>query len=273
MEKKKTALYRQFDAEGMLLYVGITELFTYRQAQHANKHWAHEIASTTSTWYDTRADALVAEADAICNENPLHNVKRRRQSKKSTTLPKPNPVVWTRALIEETVRNIEAATHMLEFVAEHGSAVTFQDHWRYLSASIYFKTALFKKRFPNGVHIESQLPCGAIVFVSIRINHRISCFSGIFATSRGMLHLLTPKGVHFFDNPEMNHGAKMTIGCAIALHSGALERIPLTRRTPGSCRHLGDPVERPVDWSQAPIDETKPERTKLTSIEDDHRKA
>ena len=69
-----TDLYRHFDADGRLLYVGISLSVVQRLKQHQRSHWSDEIASVTVTKYATRDLALQAEADAIKNEKPLHNV-------------------------------------------------------------------------------------------------------------------------------------------------------------------------------------------------------
>jgi hypothetical protein len=75
-----TVLYRHFDAAGQLLYVGITAEARggRRWEEHeADKPWFHLVAHTTvSAPYPSRALALYAEAVAIRDENPLHNICR-----------------------------------------------------------------------------------------------------------------------------------------------------------------------------------------------------
>ena len=75
--KNLTTLYRYFDSDGHLLYVGITGDNTKRQSQHRrNAFWFGEIASATFEHLPTRQEALEAEAKAIKNENPKHNISR-----------------------------------------------------------------------------------------------------------------------------------------------------------------------------------------------------
>ena len=73
----KTQLYRHWDKDGNLLYVGISLSAVYRLSQHNNEsHWSNQIASVTVENYGTRDDALRAERSAISQENPRHNLYR-----------------------------------------------------------------------------------------------------------------------------------------------------------------------------------------------------
>jgi hypothetical protein len=73
-------LYRHFDANDRLLYVGITaEARNGRrwEEHEADKPWFHQVArSEVTPPYPTRAAALYAEAVAIRDENPIHNICR-----------------------------------------------------------------------------------------------------------------------------------------------------------------------------------------------------
>lgn len=74
-----TALYRHFDADGRLLYVGISLSPARRLSNHAaGSRWADKIAHVTIEWLPTRQEALAAEGRAIASENPLHNIVGRR---------------------------------------------------------------------------------------------------------------------------------------------------------------------------------------------------
>jgi predicted DNA-binding transcriptional regulator AlpA len=68
-------LYRHFDKDGVLLYVGISLSAIARLAEHRNtSHWFWSIAKTEVAAYATRASALKAERITILREKPLHNV-------------------------------------------------------------------------------------------------------------------------------------------------------------------------------------------------------
>lgn len=74
---KDTALYRFFDAENDLLYIGITHRLEGRLAQHKRvKPWG-EVASITLEWHSSRRDAIAAEVEAIQAERPRWNVKHQ----------------------------------------------------------------------------------------------------------------------------------------------------------------------------------------------------
>lgn len=72
---RNAQLYRHFDDEGRLLYVGVSMMAVYRTVQHRrNSHWFREVCTITIEHFATRAEALTAEALAIRTEKPLHNI-------------------------------------------------------------------------------------------------------------------------------------------------------------------------------------------------------
>lgn len=77
MTDDRTALYRYFDAEGRLLYVGIAFNPIARQSQHRSAAaWYGSLDRMSAEWFATRREALDAERRAISSEDPLHNIKR-----------------------------------------------------------------------------------------------------------------------------------------------------------------------------------------------------
>lgn len=72
---KQTALYRFFDAQGSLLYVGIANDPRTRWSSHkGEKRWWGEVATKTLDWFTTREEAERVEESAIVNERPRYNV-------------------------------------------------------------------------------------------------------------------------------------------------------------------------------------------------------
>jgi excinuclease UvrABC nuclease subunit len=70
-----TALYRHFDHEGRLLYVGISLNAVMRTKQHhTNAPWFQEITRIELTWFGSRSSAELAEERAIKTEKPLYNI-------------------------------------------------------------------------------------------------------------------------------------------------------------------------------------------------------
>lgn len=70
----RTALYRHFDADGCLLYVGISCNPLSRLKQHSwAAEWFERLASTSVEWLDKRSEAMKAERSAIQNELPEFN--------------------------------------------------------------------------------------------------------------------------------------------------------------------------------------------------------
>ena len=70
----KTALYRQFDKENQLLYVGISMNYANRTKEHyRGSAWFLDVTHIDLEWFDTREDALTAEYNAIKSERPKCN--------------------------------------------------------------------------------------------------------------------------------------------------------------------------------------------------------
>lgn len=71
---ERTLLYRFYNLQGELLYVGITNSPHVRWAQHAhNAAWWPEVRVAHSEWYPLRSEAEAAERTAVYREEPLHN--------------------------------------------------------------------------------------------------------------------------------------------------------------------------------------------------------
>ena len=76
-DRSRTALYRHFDADGRLLYVGISLSAIARLEQHKRSAgWFGEIARIDLEWWPFRSLAEQAELSAIWRENPAWNVVR-----------------------------------------------------------------------------------------------------------------------------------------------------------------------------------------------------
>ncbi|WP_448679960.1 GIY-YIG nuclease family protein [Pseudomonas nicosulfuronedens] len=77
-------LYRHFDADGALLYVGISLNAISRLAQHKDHaHWFQLIARVEIEQHPSREAAIQAEKIAITKENPRHNLVRPAPPKQS----------------------------------------------------------------------------------------------------------------------------------------------------------------------------------------------
>lgn len=70
----KTAVYRLYDKEGVLLYVGMSDDPAARWRMHRiEKTWWPAVARKTVEWFDERTEAAKAEARAIRDEAPVYN--------------------------------------------------------------------------------------------------------------------------------------------------------------------------------------------------------
>jgi excinuclease UvrABC nuclease subunit len=73
----KQTLYRFYDANDDLLYVGITKFFEPRLKQHyRNAEWFFDTAFVRLEHFATRQEVEMAESYAIKNENPRYNIAK-----------------------------------------------------------------------------------------------------------------------------------------------------------------------------------------------------
>lgn len=73
----ETELYRHFDKDGRLLYVGVSFSSTQRWLSHRqDSEWASLSVRMEIERFSTRSEALFAEAKAIAVENPIYNKVR-----------------------------------------------------------------------------------------------------------------------------------------------------------------------------------------------------
>lgn len=89
----KTALYRHFDKDGNLLYVGISCNPSNRFKQHKQQSdWAVKSERMETEWFDDRCDAFNAEKAAIINESPIYNIANSPRRTKIRQVKKQNIV-------------------------------------------------------------------------------------------------------------------------------------------------------------------------------------
>lgn len=104
-----TAVYRLFDHDGNLLYVGCSYAPAKRCKAHAQeKPWWPEVASRTDEWFAQLAEARSAERSAIETERPRYNVQGSRLTQRITA-PKSGMtldecIAWVRTWPKWTLR-------------------------------------------------------------------------------------------------------------------------------------------------------------------------
>lgn len=89
---ERTALYRFYDSDDTLLYVGITGTISFRWEQHARRQpWWPAACRQIVDWHPTREAAEAAERVAIQSERPLHNIAHSAKQAMSRAAPRPVP--------------------------------------------------------------------------------------------------------------------------------------------------------------------------------------
>jgi predicted GIY-YIG superfamily endonuclease len=71
----RTAVYRLYDSEGQLLYIGISNNPPVRWSAHAReRRWWKDVTYKAVVWYPTRREAEAVEEEAVPAEKPLYNI-------------------------------------------------------------------------------------------------------------------------------------------------------------------------------------------------------
>lgn len=116
-----TTLYRLFNADNQLLYIGIADHWPRRINDHAHdKPWWPEVATTTVEHFPNRETAVAAETQAIRTEHPRHNVTHNTKPPRRPA--KTYPINWPCAICHTHIDNgdgyLEAPrlTHIWWFV-------------------------------------------------------------------------------------------------------------------------------------------------------------
>jgi len=85
-------LYRFYDEDGVLLYVGVTNSIETRFRWHAaNQPWWPEVVDCRPTFYPNRAAVERAEYDAIRYERPRYNRKAGSKQPVMASARRPDP--------------------------------------------------------------------------------------------------------------------------------------------------------------------------------------
>jgi excinuclease UvrABC nuclease subunit len=73
---RRTCVYRAYDADGALLYVGLSMNLEGRLSKHRRSAWWPKADEITVQWFENRESAQAAERAAIRDEDPIYNIVR-----------------------------------------------------------------------------------------------------------------------------------------------------------------------------------------------------
>lgn len=125
-------LYRFWDTEGLLLYVGITARPWERWKAHRNeKPWWEEVASVTLQNFASREEVIVAELKAIREEKPRYNIAG------TSDQPKPSRPVRSQTAVQssadahrrlvEAINVFRSSDEQLDATCAHTLTIDFED--------------------------------------------------------------------------------------------------------------------------------------------------
>lgn len=109
-------LYRHFDKNDNLLYVGVSLSVLQRLSQHKTcSPWFHKIAKITMESFNDRTSALAAEKTAIIKEHPIYNKYRPKlEHLEKETKAQDSRNMLTKQIVEfKPTYTVQEAAHLL----------------------------------------------------------------------------------------------------------------------------------------------------------------
>lgn len=136
--ERPTAVYRFFDDDEHLLYVGITFNLggRFRAHERSSEWWPHQ-RSVRIVWRDTRAEALAEESAAIRTEKPIFNVAGTRTPLARVRPDRIDPE--TRRAIAGEVRAEVARARMPKREIREALGLSTQSLWQRMKGEIPFR--------------------------------------------------------------------------------------------------------------------------------------
>jgi len=120
-QMSETQLYRHFDGQGELLYVGVSLSTVKRLGQHKNhSHWYDRIAKVEIQKFPTRKEALRAEREAVSSEQPLCNINLKKKPEEKSAFEEAEKA-------RQRLRNRTVTFKPLYTVLEAASALAMSD--------------------------------------------------------------------------------------------------------------------------------------------------
>jgi predicted GIY-YIG superfamily endonuclease len=122
-------LYRFYDQEGSLLYVGISNTWYQRFHNHERKAgWFSKVASSTFEWHESRESVEAAELLAIKTENPQFN-KASNPAYETPTDHFQKIKLWTHSDLDPDERHAMLISHMKEYLSARPEIKGKQSKW------------------------------------------------------------------------------------------------------------------------------------------------
>lgn len=126
---ERTALYRMFDDDGALLYIGVAAVFGKRWTEHAHSQsWWGEVRRQMVEWYPDRDSAEDAEEEAIGAEHPRYNITHNQEKAGRRNFPQGPRVLEARVVHGELLRKLRRKSRISQ--AEVAAQMRAMDwHW------------------------------------------------------------------------------------------------------------------------------------------------
>lgn len=164
-------LYRLFDADGALLYIGRTSDIDARFPRHAAEQpWWHEVAACSIEFLPSQQELVAAEADAIRDERPRHNKVYPARRTERSALPSSDPPSLYQRSREVAERAMQAAGGWY-FTGPFEA--TESDPMMWLSANVCFEgdqEARARSLLQRGYH-----PMAVLAMLGSGLNHPDPC--------------------------------------------------------------------------------------------------
>lgn len=119
---ERTALYRFYDADDALIYVGVTGELKKRIAAHARKPWWPTVARQTVDWHEDRSDALAIETEDILKHRPQWNMRHDGETGVVHRIRIPDRSAWREAVANAEAEGRSISAVIASFLDEYNAA-------------------------------------------------------------------------------------------------------------------------------------------------------
>lgn len=123
-------VYKIYDKDNFLLYVGCTKHFLVRAYQHAiTKQWVNDIAKITVEYFDSRVNALEIEKSYQDDEKPIYSLPLSNSKKFTTDYKKTLIMEWVSNEWKSPKKSeVESITvHYFEMLEKNGYIISKVD--------------------------------------------------------------------------------------------------------------------------------------------------
>jgi len=134
---KEHCLYRHFDEQGNVLYIGVSICVVARLYGHKKASWVHLISRIEVERFETRELALIEGTNAILKEQPIYNIAKKIKSTRK-------PYVFKKEQIFSNISKSEVLNYLANGDAiKSAKLLRYADNYKFKTMQEKITVAMF----------------------------------------------------------------------------------------------------------------------------------